>query len=1324
MSKRLLKKIILGSVLTSVAVSSTAIFSINASKQNFANQNNNTSSFKDLYTQKGEPSTASVNKLNPTPNALTNKANSNKWNQQMTPYASIVKKPVITFVGFKEPSSPTAADGEAYYEIKNYEPTYMFWSLFTKNTTHSDTFKRSTMGHRDTSATVKNLKYGDNFKFYFYPKKGYVWNDGTTNIVEDSSFRLIGKQVKKPTIHYLGFKAPSSPTAADGEAYYNVEYFNSNMEWDIWPSKNINSDMTSRIKMHYIREKVTFSNVKLGDDWLLMISPKKGYVWDDGTNTTVDDTNNVFIYKDPNTVKKPKITQVTKKPTTTTSTDGEITYTLTNFDPKIMKISLAHGSKGILGTFNSSNNTIKVTGLKNGQKAQIKVEFKKSGTSSLPRNFLGKLSGFGVEDDNTTQPKMHPKNFVSRTTITLPKNNALEFETILDASNFDNGINPTFEAIKRDSTYGLFIFGFLIFDKSSQKITYNGKSIEGASNAMEWTLDSENVSGNHSQIKYQIWVEHFNKTSREISLATKLWLSIDGTGEDAGIVNDISFKLFSNLPPIWEDQSTKPIYSTPWTASQTYVGLQKPTFTKMVKKQPTTTTSVDGEVTYTLTNFDPSKMIITLAPGSSGTLGTYDPTTKQVKVTGLEVTRSYAQIQVTPKTIESWINGTRTPHKSATFTPVQTYVGFTKTIFTHIVKQPTTTTSVDGEVSFTLIHFDQTKMSIALAPSSNGTLGTYDPTTKQIKVTGVAVGQHAQIQITPKANNFWSDATTMPQISSVFKPSQTFVGLTKTTFSHIIKQPTTKTSKDGEVTFTLTNFNPQIMNLSVAAGSNGHLASFDSKSKSIKVKLLSSGQHAQIQVTLKANDIWADGSILPIKSKLVGISQKHLGVNIPKIKHELIQPTTTTSTDGQVTFKLTSFNAAKMDISLAPGSGGTIGAFDSKTNTIKVINLTHGQNAQIQFVLKPQLIWEDGKTTPYKSFKIRINHNDSWLKKVVISSIISKPTTKKSRDGKVIFKLKNFQPSKMSVDFVKGSDGFIGTYEPTNETLEVLGLANSENAQVEVSLKRNQYWLDGTNESVKSKKITIVENGIKNIKIIKKEFIQPTSTKTGTIILTLEKYDVDNIIAKIIGSHGSIGAYNEKTKQIKITGLKKNAKVEFEFSLKSKNSKTGLKNWWENGTDDPEKDVLFMGYKKNLFKNIELSNPTKTNPKDFQVIFELSDFDPITMEAELSDLSSGVLGKYDAKNKKIQVSKLNAGETAQIKIFFKDKTLIWSDGSSQQIESEKLKIPNSYAKSTSISSSNEGMSKLLLAGIIIGALIVVNIGWIGMYKIMKSRRDF
>ncbi len=78
-----------------------------------------------------------------------------------------------------------------------------------------------------------------------------------------------------------------------------------------------------------------------------------------------------------------------------------------------------------------------------------------------------------------------------------------------------------------------------------------------------------------------------------------------------------------------------------------------------------------------------------------------------------------------------------------------TVLGLKKPTFTHIVKQPTTTTSVDGEVSFTLIHFDQTKMSITLAPGSSGTLGTFNPKNSTIKVTHLSSGQHAQIQTTP-----------------------------------------------------------------------------------------------------------------------------------------------------------------------------------------------------------------------------------------------------------------------------------------------------------------------------------------------------------------------------------------------------------------------------------------------------------------------------------------------------------------------------------------------------------------------------------------------
>ncbi len=93
------------------------------------------------------------------------------------------------------------------------------------------------------------------------------------------------------------------------------------------------------------------------------------------------------------------------------------------------------------------------------------------------------------------------------------------------------------------------------------------------------------------------------------------------------------------------------------------------------------------------------------------------------------------------------------PHLSSKATLQQTYTGLKKPKFTNVVTQPQTTTSIDGEVTFTLTHFDPTNMSLSTTPGSSGTLGTFNPKNSTIKVTHLSSGQHAQIQVTLKQNN-------------------------------------------------------------------------------------------------------------------------------------------------------------------------------------------------------------------------------------------------------------------------------------------------------------------------------------------------------------------------------------------------------------------------------------------------------------------------------------------------------------------------------------------------------------------------------------------
>ncbi|MCP4355895.1 MAG: hypothetical protein GY793_09755 [Proteobacteria bacterium] len=71
------------------------------------------------------------------------------------------------------------------------------------------------------------------------------------------------------------------------------------------------------------------------------------------------------------------------------------------------------------------------------------------------------------------------------------------------------------------------------------------------------------------------------------------------------------------------------------------------------------------------------------------------------------------------------------------------YRGVTNATFTPTIKNPTTTTSKDGQVTFDVANYDPLKMKIKLAPGSKGTLKMVG---SKAVVSGLATGESAQIK--------------------------------------------------------------------------------------------------------------------------------------------------------------------------------------------------------------------------------------------------------------------------------------------------------------------------------------------------------------------------------------------------------------------------------------------------------------------------------------------------------------------------------------------------------------------------------------------------
>ncbi|TCG12074.1 hypothetical protein [Mycoplasma todarodis] len=499
-----------------------------------------------------------------------------------------------------------------------------------------------------------------------------------------------------------------------------------------------------------------------------------------------------------------------------------------------------------------------------------------------------------------------------------------------------------------------------------------------------------------------------------------------------------------------------------------YRGVTNATFASTIKN-PTTTTSKDGQVTFDVSNYDPLKMKIELAPGSKGTLKMVND---KAVVSGLASGES-AQIQAVLKTdpydnrmntwtpAKSWSSNALKPLISKAVSVSQkSIVGLTKpTISGSTEKKPTNKTTKDGTRTFKIAGFDPKKMTIALAKGSKGTL-TIDKNGNAV-VTGLANGDEVQIEIEPRTGEVWVDGTTTPIKSKKEKTIQTFSGLTKPTFKATVKQPTLDTTKDGEVTFDVSNYDPKKMKIQLTKGSNGTLKVVNGK---VVVSGLKNGDKAQIEVVLNPGEKWDDKSTTPIQSTVKDIVQTYKGLTKPTIKATIKKPSTSSTKDGEATFDITNYDPKKMKIKLAKGSHGTLKVVNGKAI---VSGLKNGETAQIEVVANKGSIFSDGSKT-VTSNKEDIKQTHVGLDKPSITQKIKKPSSKDTKDGEVEFVVKNFDPKKMHVKLAKGAKGKL---KIVGNKIFVTGLGDGDETQIEVIPNDHKVLKDGSLHPIKSQKV-------------------------------------------------------------------------------------------------------------------------------------------------------------------------------------------------------------------------------------------------------------
>ncbi len=917
---------------------------------------------------------------------------------------------------------------------------------------------------------------------------------------------------------------------------------------------------------------------------------------------------------------KPEITHIVTQPTTSTTTDGVVEFTFRDLNLHKTNLSLSEGSSGILGKYNKKTQTVEVTNLSTGDEVQVQV---------TPKNLPG--DKINTWTDGTKEP------FTS-TSVEIIQTN-----TMVD------------------------------------KIKYS-----------YFVTKPATIASSDGEVEFVI--PDFNEKTMSIALEVGSQGQLEEYNKDTGTIKVTNLRNEQKAQVIimlrgkntWSDKTNTPSISPIILIEQTEIGLSKPNFSNSVIN-PTTTTSSDGEVEFLISNYDHKKMQIFISEGKKGFIGSFDAENKKIRVTIPNmVCKSQAQIFVKPKKGFSWKDGRSNKVKSNLVKIDQTTIGLVKPEFSSTVIKPTTTTSNDGEVEFTISGYNPEKMDVRLVSGLKSKLGEYNPETQKIKVMQLVQGQMVQIQVVIKSNDVWTDGTKNIVDSPIIAVTQRNVGLNIPTFATSIINPRTTSSRDGEVIFTLQNFDPAKMDAEITSGFKGELQEYDRKNHTIRVTGLINNQTTRIEIVLKPSQTWTSGSKEIIKSPVMEVKQENTGLTKPTFLGEVIKPKTTSSDDGEVEFTVVGYNPNIMKILLTPDSDGSLGKFDEETRKIKVLQLRSGCKAQIEVVFTNyREVWTDGSITPIQSSVIELHQENTGLEKPTFKSNLNVPTTSSSRDGEVVFTLEGFDPKKMKISLAPESKGkIVDEYNTETNSIKVVDLKSGQKARIQVQITNKEVWNNGTKELVLSNKIHVVQTHTGLSKpTFSNEVQQPNTTTSadGLVTFKVEGFDPKKMdLALVPGSNGIINKFNTNNSKIVVSDLANGNTTQLRVTLKKG------KIWTDTTTDYIESSAVTMtqsntGIVKPIFTH-EVKQPNTSTSYDGEIEFTITGYNKKTMELFLASGSNGKLSEYDSKTHKVKVTDLDRNETAQIEIKLKNSKSCWTDGSYKPAYSQLINMKSGILK--------------------------------------------
>ena len=1291
-----------------------------------------------------------------------------KENLKMTQTNTGLAKPTIANTIVKLPTVASSTDGSITYTLTNFDPSTMKITKITSG----GTLGQFSGGH----VTITGLKNGDYVKIKLSPLSGNNWNDGSITPIQSTSQSIYQSKlgIVKPTFRIVSSVAASSVTANDGKVVVEIVNFDPTTM-----SASVTSTTSHHESTTHSNNQYTFSNLAIDSTCQITVSllnTNLGIKWVGNTNTPIKSQ----IFSVGQSIDKPRIAGSIHGSHTSTSLDGEVTYTLTNFDPSKMDIAKVSGTGGTLGTYDPITHIIKVTGLRSGQTSKIQI---------TPKD------GF-VWSDNTNSPHLSSEQIFDQTYpgLTRPTITTQSKEKPTIATSHDGkvifsveGFDATSMDIRKISSGGTFTFD------AAKKIAI----ISGLTNGdhaqigivpkpyLHWTdgvktvfhaywTDGTNteVTSENAEVTQSITAlakptfTLISKTHASTLTSNDGVLKIRISNFDSKIMTlalvgvpqsssgslttlyDVSTKTFTfphlsaswkvkvhisfkNSEMVWVGNTKAPVMSDLYAIN---ANATKPQFGATNIKLPTTSSTTNGEATFNITNYDPTKMSISKVAGTDGTLGTYDPVTHSIKVTGLE-NSDHVQLKITLLENYEWQDNTMDDVQSNNSTIQQSYVGIVKPTATITTKNPTTTSSHDGEMTVQLENYDSTKITIMMSPTSSGILGTYNQSTKTIKITGLSNGETAEIIIKPKnVWDKWEDGTTT-QIHLTRQVTTTYVGESVPQVLTTSIPPKTSGSSNGKANFVFNGFAIGKIRIEKAPDSDGGAGIYDQALKVFSIDGLRTGDVAKIQLSLiDPHSTWTDGT-KDSKTFEITIGQSlYVGLTKPSISAQVKKPKTSSTHDGEVIFTIDNFDSTKMTIFKTDETLGTLGTYDPVTKTIKVTGLQDGQFAQIQILLNNRIgnpqFWSNGTNTPIMSNKIEVIQTYVGLDKPFVPSpTIHEPSTSTSHDGEVIYKLVGFDPNTMEITkSVISLHGTLGTYDSVSQTIRISGLANGDIAELAITPRGDEFWTDGTLNPVYSDQTTIQQS----YSTLEKPTIEWISTKDpssstsndGKVVFRLSGYNQLLMrVIKVSTSPGYLESYDLVDRTISVGGLKYGDKVQIEIMLKPGQM-------WNDSTSNPViSKVINVGENPESPKfEFDLRDSQKANELAKGVaIFTLNNFDPNSMSVRLSAFSNGQLQEYDELTHTVKVTGINEGELAQVQVWTRPanrgdvpKLL----ATSQKIVRDQSLIHQTNPTNPPSDSKSTDKSKIIIiAASAVGALLVLPFIWkFGISKFFKAKK--